>query len=61
MLLEAGNEDGHVLGDKYATEKGKLLKTALYFALISTHVSISNHGYSLYHLVLKKVRISNET
>lgn len=59
MLLEAGNEDGHILGDKYATEKGKLLKTALYFTLISNHVS--NHGYSLYHLVLKKVRISNET
>ena len=48
-------------GTYLGTEKGKLLKTALYFALISNHVSISNHGYSLYHLVLKKVRISNET
>lgn len=31
MVLEGGDQDGHVLRDKYMTEEGKLLKTALYF------------------------------
>ena len=61
MVLEARNQDRQVLRDKHATEKGKLPEAALYSTLISNHISISNHGYSLHHLVLTKVRISNET
>ena len=61
VVLEAGNQDGQVLRDKHETEKRKLLEAALYSTLISNHISISNHGYSLHHLVLTKVRISNET
>ena len=61
MVLEAGDQDGHALRGKYMTEEGKLLKTALYFTLISNYTSISNHCYFLHHLVLTKVRISSET